>query len=610
MVAERALAAASVPTLLICLAQITGDRRWTEAPYLPQRDLAMFADPSGSLSSGVQLEVRDAMAKVLKELASGQRTLAELPEEARALEMMRVCLGEKIPPEYAGMALEEMGMRDRSVYWSAGQRPEKAADFPVLVIGVGVSGLCASACLQELGMPFEVVEKNSSICGTWVNSNYPESGVDTPNHFYSYSFSPNLKWSANYSKRDEVWAYLRDVADEHSLHLYIKFDAAVVSMHWNEAQQHWQVTLRGRDGVQVQRQYKAVITAVGQLNRPKMAPFPGMDSFSALWRHDVSLKGKRVAVIGTGASAMQFLRTVAAEAAEVTVFQRSPQWVHQDADYQGKVSAENQWLLENVPYYSWYRFGLICRFGDGLLPTLKRDPDWPHPERAMNARNEKHRQVMTKFITEALAGRDDLLVKCLPDYPPYGKRILVDNGWFETLKRPNVNLVTQGVDHVDGSRIVTTEGETFEVDIIILSTGSDAGKLLAPMDIRGRSGTPLREVWGDDDPRAYIGTTVHDYPNLFTISGPNTGLAHGVQPDVLERMPGALHHLLPHPHGGEGCGLDRSAQGSFRLQPPRRRRARATGVDAPWHAQLVPQRPRPSFFACSLASGRFLAHDT
>ena len=534
MTAQQALAAASVPTLLMCLAQITGERRWTEAPYLPQRDLALFADPSGGLPPDVQQEVRDAMAQVLQELASGQRQLAAPPDEARALEMMRVCLGENIPPEYAGMALEEMGMRDRTVHWSGESRPAQAAAFPVLVIGAGVSGLCAAVRLQELGMPFEVVEKNPSIGGTWVNNSYPESGVDTPNHFYSYSFAPNLKWSANYSKRDEVWTYMHNVAEEHKLHRFITFETEVVSMHWSEPQQQWQVTLRGRDGALVQRNYKAVITAVGQLNRPKMAPFPGMDSFtgtwwhSALWRHDVPLKGKRVAVIGTGASAMQFLRTVGAEAAEVTVFQRSPQWVRQDPDYQGKVAPENQWLLENVPYYyPWYRFGLIWRFGDGLLPTLKRDPEWPHPERAMNARNDKHRQVMTKFITEALAGRDDLLAKCLPDYPPYGKRILVDNGWFETLKRPNVKLVTQGVDHVDGDKIVTTEGETFEADIIILGTGFEAGKLLAPMDIRGRSGTPLRAVWGDDDPRAHLGTTVHDYPNLFIISGPNTALAHG-----------------------------------------------------------------------------------
>ncbi len=531
---EAALAAASVPTLLMCLAHLTGDDQWLRAPYLPKRDVALFADPSGGLPEDVQQSVREAVGRVLDELASGARPMPGPLEPSKALEMMRVCLNERVAPEYAPMAMEEMGFIDRSVRWREPPSPERLADFEVLVVGAGLSGLCAAIRMREMGIRFAVVEKNPDVGGTWFENDYPEAGVDTPNHFYSFSFAPNLHWTSNYSKRAEVWEYLKQLADQFELRRHIRFGVEVESLRWDEARQQWEVHLREQGGARSVRWAHAVITAVGQLNRPKMAAFPGMETFtgpswhSSQWRHDVPLAGKKVAVIGTGASAMQFMRTLAAQAAQVTVFQRSPQWARYDPDYQGGVSAQAQWLLENVPfYYPWYRFGLLWRFGDGLLPTLKRDPDWPHPERAVNARNDRHRQMMTDYILEQLEGRDDLIAKCLPDYPPYGKRILIDNGWFQALRRPNVELVTEAVDRVEGARLVAADGTVYEPDVIILATGFEVGKMLAPMDIRGRSGVPLREVWGVDDPRAHLGTTVADYPNLFTLMGPNTGLAHG-----------------------------------------------------------------------------------
>jgi len=530
---EAALGEASVPTLLMCLAQITRDPRWLKEPFLPRRDISIFAEASGGLSPDVQQTVRDALARVLDELAAGTRTLPPLPADDEMVEMMSVCLGERIPAEYVPMAMEEMGLRDRGLEWR-GPPPARLAGFRVLVIGAGFSGLCAAYRLKQMGIAFEVLEKNADVGGTWFENDYPEAGVDTPNHFYSYSFAPNTGWSSNYSKRGEVWNYQRRVTEDLGLRAHIAFGVEVTSLHWDDARREWTVTSREADGGLRTRTAPAVIIAVGQLNRPKLGAIRGLEGFSgdawhsAQWRHDVPLEARDVAVIGTGASAMQFLRTVAAQARSVTVYQRSPQWARPPQDYHGTVSPDGRWLLENVPYYyAWYRFGLMWRFGDGLLPTVRRDPSWPHPQRAMNHRNDRQREQLTEYLLGQLEGRPDLVAKCLPDYPPYGKRILIDNGWYATLRRDNVTLVTEAVDHVDGGEIVDATGARRRADVILLATGFEPGRMLWPIDIRGRSGTPLAEVWAGDDPRAYLGITVPDYPNLFVLTGPNTGLAHG-----------------------------------------------------------------------------------
>jgi 4-hydroxyacetophenone monooxygenase len=486
------------------------------------------------LSDAAQAVVREAIAGVLDELADGRRSLPPPLAADELARMMSVCVGENVPRDYTDMTMEEMGFASREVRWNAQPAGAELERFRVLVVGCGFSGLCAAGRLRELGIAFDIVDKNPELGGTWFENNYPEAGVDTPNHYYSYSFAPNLTWTSNYSKRDEVVAYQRAVADKLGLRERIEFGVQVEQMRWDDEQSVWEICLRDANGVVSQRRYQAVISATGQLNQPKIASIRGLEQFagptwhSARWRHDVPLEGKRIAVVGTGASAMQFLRSVAARAAKVTVFQRSPQWARPPQDYHGTVSHGERWLLENIPYYyPWYRFGLMWRFGDGLLPTVRRDPSWPHPERAMNYRNDRQRQQMTEYLLAQLEGRPDLVAKCLPDYPPYGKRILIDNGWYQALKRPNVELVTEAVDRIETDAVIAADGSRHEVDAIILATGFEAARMLGSMTVLGRSGQPLAEAWSDDDPRAYLGITVPDYPNLFVTYGPNTGLAHG-----------------------------------------------------------------------------------
>lgn len=524
---------ASIPTLIMCLAQITEDDCWLKEPFLPKRDTNLFADDSGGLAEGVQQIVRDALERVIGELERGVRVLPSLPSRDRFIRMMSVSVAEQVSSEYAPMMMEEMRFSDRNVPWTIG-RPKAASSFHVLIVGSGVSGLCAAIKLEELGIPWTLVEKNPDVGGTWYENTYPDAGVDTPNHFYSFSFEPNFRWSGYFSKAAEVHAYLRSIAERRGILQRIRFNERVQSLTWDNDKCHWSVVIQNSDGAQKHFFFQAVISAVGQLNMPKTPQLRGIESFSgtafhsAKWRHDVDLHGKRVVVVGTGASAMQFLPTVAREAAQVTVFQRSPQWVKPASDYHRRVSPQTMWLLEHVPYYyHWYRFGLLWRYGDGLLKSLRRDPAWPHPERAMNRHNDRHREQLTEFLITELKGREDLISRVLPDYPPYGKRILIDNHWYRTLMRSNVELVTSGVEYIEGSTVGASDGLTYPADVIIYATGFEVGKLLSSMQIKGRNGAVLSEVWGEDDPKAYLGITTPGFPNLFCLFGPNTNLAHG-----------------------------------------------------------------------------------
>ena len=527
---------ASIPTLLMCLVQITGDESWLREPFLPKRDTNLFADESGGIAESAQQQIRDALMTVLGEISAGQREMPSPPNTELFTKMMSLCVAEEVEPEYAPMMMEAMGFIPRDVIWT---KPlavphETLADFNVLIIGAGFSGICAAIKLDQLGIRWIMADTNAEIGGTWLVNDYPEAGVDTPNHFYSFTFAPNHRWPRYFSKRIDVLNYCKSVAEKFKVADRISLNTEVVSTTWDEASKTWKVVLRDRHGKLRETRANVVISGVGQLNRPKKSFIKGLESFtgpcfhSAQWRHDVDLSGKRVAIIGTGASAMQILRTVASQASDVTIFQRSPQWVRPSNDYHRDVKPQTMWLFENIPFYfDWYRFGLFWRFGDGLLPTLRRDETWPHLQRSMNSRNDKHRVQLTEYLLAQLDGHADLVNKTLPDYPPYGKRILVDNDWYKSLKRENVELVASGVDHVEVNQIVAFDGSSRQVDVIILATGFEAGKMLASVAVTGRNGITLRETWGDDNPRAYKGMTMPNFPNLFCLYGPNTNVAHG-----------------------------------------------------------------------------------
>ncbi len=527
---REALDEGNIPTLLMVLYHLTGDERWLQEPYAPTRARGLDDHDTGGLPDDRQAEVRAAAADAVEAWAAGRPVAVPRPDQALLQRMLAVCTGETVPDDQARMMLVEMGFEHPP---APTVDPAAAAGADVLIVGAGVSGMVLALGLRAAGIPFRIVEKNDDVGGTWLENRYPGAGVDTPSYLYSLSFHPR-SWSTHYGKRDEVLDYLREVADSYDLRRHITFGTEVCGAVYDEDDQRWRVTLQARDGARDTVTTRFLVTAVGLLSRPKLPAIAGLDSFrgpifhSAEWPADLDLTAKRVAIVGTGASAMQIVPAIAGTAGHITIFQRSPQWAAPSANYFDRVRPSMHWLMAHVPYYHrWYRARLAWTFNDRVWPSLQIDPEWEHPDRSLNRINDAYRELFTRHLKAELEGRDDLIEKSLPTYPPYGKRILIDNGWYAAIRRPDVSLVTEAVAEVTPNGVRTTSGAEHEVDVVVLCTGFHAQRLLHPMDIRGRGGRTIREAWGDDDPHAYLGVTTVGFPNLLFMYGPNTNPGGG-----------------------------------------------------------------------------------
>ena len=553
---RQALEDVNLPTLLTVLTHLTGDRRWMSERYQPAPIVApegsLFADDTGGYTPELAAEIRSAGLECLIDLRDSGAALPAPPTLEQMVEMMSFSTAESVDREFCAMLLEETGFVDRDEHWRGQLATALASgqgkDFKVVVVGAGPAGICAGIKLREAGIPFTILEKNAAVGGTWYENTYPDCGVDTPNHFYSFSFDRNPNWSGYFSKRDELYEYFEQCVDKFGIRDAIRLRCEVQSMRLDQGSGLWQVTYEREDGATETLTANVVISAVGQLNRPNIPDFPGLDTFagehfhSARWRHDVALDGKRVAVIGTGCSAVQLLPKTADRAAQVTVFQRSPHWVIPNENYYRPVEDGLKWALNNIPLYAeWHRARMIFATMDVNWPAVPADPEWPHPERAMNEVSDSMRVALTDYISEQLGHREDLVAKCVPKFPVLAKRPIIDNSWYRTLTRDNVALESGAIAAIHPEGIETADGTLHEVDVIIFATGFKTNLFLWPMEVIGSSGTNLGDRWGDY-PRAYKGMLVPDYPNLFCLYGPNTNIVHGGS--ILYNIECQVHYLM------------------------------------------------------------------
>jgi 4-hydroxyacetophenone monooxygenase len=531
---DDAIAAAledlSVPTLLVSLVHLTGDASILDGPLRPAG--IYLNEVQGFMSPEDQAAARALALEKIIEFRDGGCVLPPPPSPAVVRRMMEFLVCGEVPTEYVPLMLEELaldGADHRDLGW--GDRiPAAAKDgFHVVVIGAGMSGVLAGIRLAEAGIAFTIVEKNEGVGGTWFENRYPGCRVDVGNHFYSYSFAPDDHWTEFFAQQPELQAYFERCAAEHGVLGHVRFGTEVRGARWDEGAARWRVETSGGP-----LDADVVISAVGQLNRPKLPDIEGIDSFeglamhSARWVEGTELRGKRVAVVGTGASAFQIVPTVAADVAHLTVFQRSAPWMFPNPNYHERVGPGVAWALRHLPGYGrWFRFLIFWPGCDGGIPAMTIDPDYPHQDRAISEINDAAREVFTQWMADQVGDDPDLLAKVIPDYVCLGKRTLQDDGsWLTALKRPNVDLVTDAIERVEPTGIRTADGVLHEVDVIVWATGFHANRYLWPMEIVGRDGAVLSEQWGDR-PTALYGISVPNFPNLFCLYGPGTNLASG-----------------------------------------------------------------------------------
>ena len=548
---RAALEHANLPALLVALAQHTGDLSLLRGEIRPR---PVWGDAQMGLTEAQQEQVRTRAHEIVAACRDGSLGPAPAPAPGQLHEMASFLVGEAVGADYVEFLVTELGLAGHDPGSAAGLRglpAERRGGFHVAVIGAGMSGILAAHRLQQAGIPYTVLEKNADVGGTWLENTYPGCRVDTPNHAYSYSFVPQ-DWPQFFSSQPVLLDYFGRCATEFGIRDRIRFGTEVESLRFDDVSQTWTVHTRDRSGERrPPLRANAVISAVGQLNRPRLPEIPGRDTFrgvafhTARWDHAAQLSGKRVAVIGTGASAFQAVPEIAPSVAELFLFQRTPPWVNPRPDYQREVPAGKHWLLRCVPHYAqWFRLLQFWLTAEGALAYVYRDERWDEAG-SIGAANRKLRRMLVRHARGALGDDPELLEKCIPDYPPAGKRMLYDDGtWFRTLRRSNVHLVTDPIARLTETGVVTAGdggGQSYDVDVVIFATGFHTTEMLRSMRVSGRGGVRLEDVWGDD-PRAYRGITVPRFPNLFCMYGPNTNVV--VNASIIVFSECEIHYIM------------------------------------------------------------------
>ena len=389
----------------------------------------------------------------------------------------------------------------------------------VAIIGCGFGGLGAGVMSLEQGIDsFVILERAKAVGGTWRDNTYPGCACDIPSHLYSFSFAQNPEWSRSYPAQPEIEEYLKRVTDHYNLHSHIRLDFDVSEVRWLDDQACWSITSRAGDTVLA----SAVMSATGPLSQPATPDFPGLSDFagdvfhSANWRHDVPMDGKRVGVVGTGASAIQLVPAIADNCGHLDVFQRTPPWVLPRDD-----RAAPSWrrhLYRALPFlqrlhrwriYVRQEFLSLAFLGNGKIA------------KGMTARIMEE----TKTLIDASFPDPDEAAALLPSFKPGCKRLLISNDWYAALAKPNVEIITSSIASVDATGVTTTDGEHHSLDVLILATGFAVTDFPSPLTVVGRGGMGLADHWKDGASTDF-GLTVSGFPNLWFLAGPGTGLGH------------------------------------------------------------------------------------
>ncbi|MFW5925081.1 MAG: flavin-containing monooxygenase [Myxococcota bacterium] len=457
----------------------------------------------------------------------------------------------------------------------SGREGTKKPDVEVAIVGTGFSGLCMAIQLRKAGRPsFVVLEKDSGVGGTWRANHYPGCACDVQSHLYSYSFEPNPHWSRMFAPQGEIRAYLERCADKYGILPHIRFNSEVTTARFDERDGFWHVEVNGGERLTAQH----LVLGVGALSRPAVPAIEGLERFrghtfhSAEWDHDHDLTGKTVGVIGTGASAIQFVPQVAGQTRNLHLFQRTPPWVLPKPDR--PVTRFERWLFSVAPFVqrlfrAWIYWLMEARgFGFTVGPWVMKVAAWM-------GRRHIRRQVRDPALRRVVT----------PTYTPGCKRILMADDYYPALERPNVEVVTDGISHITERGVVTADGTERPVDTLIFGTGFRVGEYLAPMRVVGRGGVEINQAWRQGA-EAYLGTVVSGFPNLYLLMGPNTGLGHNSMVFMIEAQVDYVMRTLRllDRRGARLADVRSRAQREFneRLQPRLARSVWASGCQS-WY---------------------------
>jgi cation diffusion facilitator CzcD-associated flavoprotein CzcO len=468
-----------------------------------------------------------------------------------------------------------------------------------LVVGAGFAGLCAAIRLQEDGeTDFVVIEKGAEVGGTWRDNTYPGAACDVPSQLYSFSFAPNPDWSMSFSPQPEIQAYLRRTAQESGTLDRFRFDTTVEAARWDAASQRWHVRTSGGDYTS-----STLIVGAGGLSEPRLPDIDGIDGFegelfhSARWNHDVDLAGKRVAVIGTGASAIQIVPELQKTAGHLDVYQRTAPYVlpRNDRAY-GRLE---RLALRRVPGLQRLYRTAIYWGREGYVPGFTLQPKLAWPARKMALAN------LAKGVADP-----ELRARLTPTFEIGCKRILISNSYYPAIASDNVELVTDPIAKVTGDAVVTADGVERPVDVLVVATGFYTTELPIAERITGRTGRTLADTWGEHGMAAYKGTTVPGFPNLFFLVGPNTGLGHSSMVFIIEAqvdyVRDAIKTMNLHRYAAVEPRPDATRDWNDDLQRRMRRTVWNTGGCSSWYLDSSGRNtilwPRPTFAFRSLLS--------
>ncbi|EXJ90054.1 hypothetical protein A1O3_03122 [Capronia epimyces CBS 606.96] len=563
LVAE-AISTASLNALRLALYQATGD------PELGRMKVSKQAIRGGAMQDYVLSEedsetVRAKARDFLLHGDGGKQAPPPPPSKEQAEKLMETFTGHALNQAEKDLGYEELAFTDfpRELHWDEGKRPsaETLSKYRVAIIGAGICGISAAIHLQRLGIPYIGIERQAGFGGTWLLNTYPQARVDTLGFLFQYKFMRGYRWDENFPSGPALLSYLQKTAADYRLKEQFVFGRQVIGATWDEATGTWVLELekvqqqqqqQEQDGSVVEQvRVNAIISASGLFNQPCLPDIPGIDEFqgqichTTTWDDSYHWRGKKVALIGNGSSGAQLMPELARGAAQLTVYQRTPQWMAGFDGYRDRIPESTHWLMDRLPFYREW-FGYTCFMRGMQLPPLQvYDRDWQARGGLVNERNDRMRRGLVEYIRTKVKGDADLVRKLTPDYAPLVRRLVVDNGFYDALLRPNVELETNPIVTFtrDGITTVTTAvttaanetrptatptmtpttttTRTRNFDLVVLACGFKPTEYLWPIQFRGRAGVTLDQTWAKDGARSYLGLVMPGYPNLWCLYGPN-----------------------------------------------------------------------------------------